>query len=210
MLCQHCHNNQATYHTVSVINGQKTEEHLCGECAAALGKVGMATSHLGGFGQLFNDSYEPFNLAQMMNSFFTGSPESAVSAGQPTQEPLPCPSCGMTWRAFQQNGLLGCADCYDHFSDLIPPLLRRLHGHTEHVGKVPEGVSTAYSEKRAIDQLRQALKEAITDENYERAAELRDEIRAKENQASAPINQDKENKQAGDKTDQDEGGGSDA
>lgn len=186
MLCQHCHKNQANYHTVSVINGQKTEEHLCGDCAAALGKVGMATSSLGGFGSFFNENVEPLNLAKMMNSFFTGAPEGVGTPAQTAQEPLPCPSCGMTWRAFQQEGLLGCADCYQHFADLIPPLLRRLHGHTEHVGKVPEGVSTDYSEKRAVDHLRDQLNEAVRAENYERAAELRDEIRAKENEAKAP------------------------
>ena len=34
MLCEKCNKNQATFHYAEVINGVRSEHHLCGECAA--------------------------------------------------------------------------------------------------------------------------------------------------------------------------------
>ena len=37
MLCQSCGKNEAVFHYKSSINGNVTEQHLCRDCAAALG-----------------------------------------------------------------------------------------------------------------------------------------------------------------------------
>ena len=34
MLCEKCNKNQATFHYAEVINGVRSEHHLCSECAA--------------------------------------------------------------------------------------------------------------------------------------------------------------------------------
>ena len=34
MLCEICGENEATFHFSEVVNGNKTEHHLCSECAA--------------------------------------------------------------------------------------------------------------------------------------------------------------------------------
>ena len=34
MLCEICGENEATFHYSEVVNGNKTEHHLCSECAA--------------------------------------------------------------------------------------------------------------------------------------------------------------------------------
>ena len=97
----------------------------------------------------------------------------------------------MTWEAFQQNGLLGCSECYDHFKDVLPPLLRSLHGHTEHIGKKPaadasaqKGAATTIDVEPAaeseLERLKSAMKQAVETENFEEAARLRDAIKALE------------------------------
>ncbi len=37
MRCEHCNEREATTHIKKIINGNKTELHLCSECAAELG-----------------------------------------------------------------------------------------------------------------------------------------------------------------------------
>ena len=37
MLCEICGENEATFHYSEVVNGNKTEHHLCSECAKELG-----------------------------------------------------------------------------------------------------------------------------------------------------------------------------
>ena len=34
MLCDRCHTREATVHYTQIVNGRRTEEHLCPECAA--------------------------------------------------------------------------------------------------------------------------------------------------------------------------------
>ena len=57
-------------------------------------------------------------------------------------------------------------------------LLQRIHGTTQHAGRVPEGVHSGTSIRINIDRLKQKLQKAVADEEYEKAAKLRDTIRA--------------------------------
>ncbi len=61
-------------------------------------------------------------------------------------------------------------------------LLRRLHGSSHHVGEVyltsePTGTNL---QEREIGEMRKRLKTAIEAENFELAAELRDQLRVLE------------------------------
>ena len=58
----------------------------------------------------------------------------------------------------------------------------RVHGNTQHAGRIPGGVKSGVSIRINIDRLRQELVRAITDEEYEEAARLRDQIRSLEQQ----------------------------
>ena len=91
---------------------------------------------------------------------------------------LVCAQCGLAFADFQQQGRLGCPACYVAFAAEMLPLLRQIHGHVEHTGKSPGGNLPGAGQRRQIDDLRLALDEAVRGEDYERAATLRDEIRA--------------------------------
>lgn len=89
-----------------------------------------------------------------------------------------CPGCGATFEEFRTYGRLGCPACWDAFSGALGPLVRRLHGATHHTGipylppGIPDGDSAALRER-----LERQLERAIATENFEHAAELRDQLR---------------------------------
>ena len=77
-------------------------------------------------------------------------------------------------------GQIGCSVCYEAFHHELTPLLRRIHGSSVHRGKIPRRSGSAIMLRQEAEQLRARLKEAVTREEYEKAAEYRDRIRSLE------------------------------
>jgi len=96
-----------------------------------------------------------------------------------------CPVCGMSYYDFQKGGKLGCSECYKIFQDDLSVLLRKIHGSDRHVGKMPSGVSEDEKNTDEIRKLKSELDELIMLENFEKAAVLRDRIRALEQDEDA-------------------------
>ncbi len=88
-----------------------------------------------------------------------------------------CPVCEYTFGMFRSTGRLGCPHDYDVFRDELLPLIENIHWGTRHVGKVPKHSPQDVQTRTRILQLRKELEEAVSVEDYERAARLRDEIR---------------------------------
>lgn len=90
-----------------------------------------------------------------------------------------CPMCGLSWTQFKRVGLMGCPHDYEQFSEKLLPLLKRAQeGATQHVGKVPAKRQTVEGERHSRTlRLRRDLQRAVDAENYEQAAQLRDELR---------------------------------
>jgi len=59
----------------------------------------------------------------------------------------------------------------------MDPMLRRIHGKTFHVGKVPKRTGGQLRIRQEINRLKRELQEAINAEEYERAAVIRDKIK---------------------------------
>ena len=91
-----------------------------------------------------------------------------------------CDSCGLTLKEFADRGKLGCDNCYSTFQKYLTPVLKRIHGAGSHSGKIPVRSGDRLAVKRRLDSLRVKLKEAVAAEEYEKAAEYRDMIRAME------------------------------
>ncbi|HHT06760.1 MAG TPA: hypothetical protein GXZ97_10905 [Hydrogenispora sp.] len=172
MWCERCKQRPATVHVTKVVNNHKTETHLCATCAQ---ESGVDAGKELGF--LFEPNFSFHNLlASLLENEF--GPQSAISPYQTKIEK--CATCGLTFTDFRKIGLLGCADCYQAFDKSLGPLLRRVHGHLSHTGKVPKRTGGKVRIKKEIADLRRKLQEAIGREAYEEAAQIRDEIRAKE------------------------------
>jgi protein arginine kinase activator len=105
-----------------------------------------------------------------------GDPSGPTSATE-----VSCAFCGLTFAAFRESGRLGCPHCYASFESHLRGLLRRIHGGTQHVGKVylPSDPTASERAKR-LEGLRRRLQRAVESEDFERAAEIRDLIRSLE------------------------------
>jgi len=155
MHCQMC-NKAATVHLTEIINGQKTERHLCEECAQTEGITIKA--------------HVPIN--EILNNLMTAQGEA-----QETGE-LYCPQCEMNWTEFRKGGLLGCPNDYLAFEKALGPLIERAHeGASCHIGRVPRHRVGSASRQVKLLRLRQDLQRAIEQEDYEAAARIRDEIK---------------------------------
>jgi len=93
---------------------------------------------------------------------------------------LVCENCGTTLDEFAKTGKLGCANCYKVFSTSIMPVLKGIHMNVVHTGKHPgERVRVDVAKETAKNKkvtLQRELKSAISTENFEEAAKIRDEI----------------------------------
>ena len=161
MLCQNCGKYEATTHVKRIINGETAEAHLCTDCANALGY----TDVFGGFTNTFSD---------FLGSFF-GEP----TVGALSSRTVRCEKCGSTFNDIVNSGKIGCADCYRSFYDKLLPSLQRIHGKTRHEGKTPKAVKVETdSTESKISRLEKELKDAVERQDFEKAARIRDEIKA--------------------------------
>ena len=61
--------------------------------------------------------------------------------------------------------------------------MKRLHGNSRHVGKLPESADENFKKQRQISSLKEDLRAAVSREDFEQAALLRDKIRELEGDA---------------------------
>ncbi len=160
MLCDRCGKNPAVIHKIININGNKQEFHLCEECARQEKDVSI------------ND---PFSIHAVLSSLLDMGMETPIKFEK--LEALKCDVCGSSFGQFKKTGLLGCSNCYREYRDRIVPLLKRIHGNTQHGGKIPRRKGGFLRQQREIEQLKRQLENAVKAEEYEKAAELRDRIR---------------------------------
>ena len=166
--CQNCQKNPATLHLTEIQDNRMTELHLCQACAEEKGLDNMPKSPKFSIGEL---------LANMVDGM-SNTEEERVG-------PVQCPSCGMHYSSFSETRRLGCSGCYDAFGSKLKPLLRRIHGSTRHVGKLPAHDRAVVTPQRQVQRLHDELEKAIESEEFERAAEIRDRIKTLEREARA-------------------------
>ncbi|MDD3839500.1 MAG: UvrB/UvrC motif-containing protein [Clostridia bacterium] len=160
MYCDKCKKNVATVHYTKIINGQKTEVHLCQQCAKESGEFALFT---------------PFSINDLLSGFLDAGYDSQLDYGYTST--IKCESCGMSYDDFKKHGRLGCSDCYASFDSRLLPLIRKIHGNVQHIGKVPRKAGDHVRLKRERTSLKNKLQEAIKKEEFEKAAEIRDKIK---------------------------------
>ncbi len=161
-VCDNCGAHDAVVHLTQIVNNEMSTYHLCEQCAAQKG---------------LESAQEPVNfpLTDFLAQMGDEGPE------QSPHVDMQCSFCGLTFGDFRETGRLGCPHCYETFSAHLRRLLRRIHGGTQHVGKVylPPDPTESDMERR-LQGLRRKLHRAVEAEDFERAAELRDQIRSME------------------------------
>ncbi|MFJ8531022.1 UvrB/UvrC motif-containing protein [Bacillus sp. NPDC094106] len=176
MTCQNCNIRPAALHYTKVVNGKKTEVHLCEQCAEQ-----------SGYTSFFQSPQSSFSFHDLLAGLLHGEPSMFEQQENhfTDSKVLKCPDCKMTYEQFAKVGRFGCSSCYEAFGEQIKPMLKRLHGgHTHHCGKIPEHMGGNIHLKKELDELKLSLKQYVQKEEFEKAAQVRDQIRSIENQLS--------------------------
>ena len=160
MNCDECGKNPASTHFTKIVNGKKEEIHLCESCSKNNKEFGF-------------DS--PFSIHQLLAGLLDNISEGTKKLDNVNE--LKCNTCGTAYSKFKQSGKFGCSNCYDSFMKQLSPLLKRIHGHETHVGKIPKKTGGLIKTKREIIKIKSELNLAVEKEEFERAAELRDKIK---------------------------------
>lgn len=160
MNCQSCNKNSATIHLTEIVNGQRIEKHLCENCAQTEGVAVNAQ----------------IPLTDLLNNLLAAQPQDKENFNANN---ISCPSCNIDMEQINDQSLLGCPDDYEIFDKSMDKIIENSQdGSTVHCGKVPQtqnNEKTHEHELELIDMKRQ-LNEAVSQERYEDAAQLRDKI----------------------------------
>ena len=163
MKCQHCE-KPATFHITELTEPTGPQIlHLCEEHAR---------------GYLTEESASPA-------ASVAGVLAKQLKLGQTADElakldQKECPVCGITFYDFRNAGRLGCPYDYTAFEKDLVPLLINIHDAQLHSGKRPRRLAPSADRQAELIRLRREMEEAVEREDYERASEIRDRIRALE------------------------------
>jgi len=161
MQCQICNNNEATIHLTEISGGIRTEMHLCELCASQQG-IAPAKNQI--------------SINDLLSGLLAAAPKSD-DLDVLSEKTLKCPRCGFTIDQLQKEPLMGCPYDYQLFESLLLPLIEGAHdGKSVHCGKVPSKVPKDTQKQIELFTLKEQLRVAVSSEDYELAAKLRDKI----------------------------------
>jgi protein arginine kinase activator len=174
MKCQEC-DKQAVFHITELEVGDVREIHLCED-------------HARGY---LNQSESAGGSPSAKKPSAAGGPLGVTQTADELAliDQKSCGMCGITFFEFRNQGRLGCPHDYEQFEKELEPLIVNIHGAAEHTGCRPvrkpavggptrDDLPEDTAELTSIIGLRRSIKEAISREDYERAREDRDRIKA--------------------------------
>ena len=154
MNCQNCGKDEVNFHFTSNINGNMTEKHLCAECA----------ENLGFSEKLLNKPEASFE--EIFSELFGGKPSRRMLGGYGLVFPtFIIPTMGML---VPEKEYAGYRENSDDRPEATPVEIK------------PE-VDTQMQRRREVNVMREQMRKAAADEDFERAASLRDTIKRLEN-----------------------------
>ena len=71
---------------------------------------------------------------------------------------LTCPKCGMTLREFENEGRVGCIECYNTFNDNIVREMFKQQGNSEYAGRIPAQSADTDAKTQDIPQIKKIAK----------------------------------------------------
>ena len=148
MDCQDCGQQEASVVFTQVVEKEKFVFHLCRACACKR-----------------SGEIESETVAVSTFTFPAVSEETAS---------LVCETCGTTFGEFRKSGRFGCIDCYDAFDSQLHSVFKLIHGLDVH--KTDATTGEGVLQERKLSALQDQLEHAVTEEAFEEAAKLRDQI----------------------------------
>ncbi|MGN1001419.1 MAG: UvrB/UvrC motif-containing protein [Oscillospiraceae bacterium] len=152
MKCERCNEKEASFFYSSDINGKKTSRCLCADCARAEGFGGALDYRPAGMlGSLFDDVFSDFFAPA--GSFF------------PTFG-----SFGSPLRSIMTQALPRIDVVIGQPGQAVEPL-------EESETRIPSDAGSEVRRRRELSALKHQLKEAVKAEDFEKAIQLRDQIK---------------------------------
>jgi len=155
MQCDVCQTKEATVFLTQIVDGKMQKVNLCEACSKEKG---------------VNDP-TGFALADLLLGL------GAAQDIEKNPGSLKCSVCGFTQADFKKTGRLGCSACYGVFAEGLRGMLKNMHKGPSHTGKSPAGFQSQREHGEAMRTLQESLDKAVAAEEYEQAADLRDQIR---------------------------------
>ena len=170
MQCQICKKNEATIHLTEIVDGVRSETHICQSCAQSEGIV------------VKNEM--PIN--ELLSNLLASQPADDEISGSFGLSKA-CPDCGFTMDHLRKESVLGCPEDYEVFEEELKPLIARAQNYnSSHCGKVPSSVPVENKNKIELANLQKELEIAVQKEDYEQAAVLHDKINVLEETGNQP------------------------
>lgn len=164
MKCQICGKNDASICMVKMVGNHKESTYICSECAK-----GMEHNLFDNVSNLFGPVF---------GNLFGNNMDLGLMGNLGVEEPTICPTCGQTEGQWQETKKMGCRDCYQNFS---------LSTNERHIGKIPKQNEQTLYVLNLINEKESELQKLIAEESYEKAAVLRDEIKALKEEMSDEV-----------------------
>ncbi len=152
--CQQCGQRPATIQFTDLSTGHPVKRHLCEGCYDE------------------QEGTPPISESKILAKL--------IGAVAPELQKLvtrQCPQCGINYLEFRHSLQLGCARDYEVFGSALDDLLQRMQGANRHVGRGPAGAAQRNARRPRLAALKRQMDEAVSNEDYERAAIVRDDIK---------------------------------
>ena len=171
-----------------IVNGQMSELALCEECAKARGLFDPQSLT---FAEKFFPEEFKRQVDRIVRELAGEDAEKQPAAAADCDVLTACPVCRFTLEDYRRTSRLGCPDCYT----FLAKELNSEQDAQNAPGKAADAAEPAPQDSmqepaprtrgKSVKALEAELQRAVEREDYERAAELRDEIKAINDSAKA-------------------------
>lgn len=158
MICDFCHQREATFFVEQSSKTGKRKLHFCAECVKERGF-----------------STDPKEISKALNSLFTEYFKNQSS------KDLICPVCSQHLSKILLTGFTGCPECYEIFKNDIIKYLEKHNAYGTYTGSMPKRIASFRSPLTDRIEVQKKLEQAVENEDYEKAAFYRDYLHAIEN-----------------------------
>ena len=143
VMCKECGIRPSKIHYTEIVNNQMVTTDLCLECAE---DKGIDVHKTGSYG---------------LGDLVAGLIDTTAQTQSEKIGKVKCPACGFDYSEFKKVGRFGCAECYVAFEAQLIPLLRQIHGSTQHHGKSPKQLGPKAIIHKELMDLHQALESGV-------------------------------------------------
>ena len=162
MLCDNCKERESIISYTRINNDEVEEVHLCQVCAE----------------EKFKKEFQGYqNIIHQLENDLKNIFKFTANSYKDEEDDIRCEYCCKSFRELKNTGGLGCPKCYDSFGNEIKSYLNALNINLKYRGKIPKNSESYIYYNRKLEDLREKLDLAVSLEEYEKAAEIRDEIK---------------------------------